>query len=122
MIDVSELLDDPDFLFPGGVLCVRRSYSVNTYGETVASEVPELIQAIVQPGSGDMLERLPEAARLKESIRIWTKEPLIVEAENQYADIIIYNDRRWLVQVVVDWTVGGQNYTKAVAIGERPAR
>lgn len=120
MIDVSELMDDPDFLSPYPIQLVRRANVANEHGEGVMTESATSIEGIIQPGSGDMMEKLPESARLQESIRIWTRATLTPQQEgvDGYGDLLVYRGKRWLVRVVDDFSTWGNGYTKAVAIFE----
>ncbi len=114
MIDISELMADPDFVSELPVSVIHRSSAVGEDGEGVLFEQPaKLITAIVQPGKASMLERMPEAARLLDSIMVWTVEPLQVESVSGYADVILYRGRRWLVQLLDDYATWG--YSRAVA-------
>lgn len=116
MIDVSELMDDPDFVSPDPVVLIRRKQAVNNFGEGELTETSTGIVGIVQAGAGDMLERLPDAAKLNETIRIWTRTVLQAEGEGDgYADLILWQGRRWQVMPRMYWGNWGNGYTKAIA-------
>ena len=68
LIDVSELLTDPDFT--NTVTLIRRASTVNTYGENVMTETQSTITAVVQGANTESLERVPEGARLSDLIEI----------------------------------------------------
>jgi hypothetical protein len=114
MINIAEMMADPDFLSELPVQVIHRGSAVNNHGEGVLFEAAaKTIPAIVQPASGNVLMRLPEAARLKQTIRVWCAEPLQVESVSGYADILLYKGRRWIVTVLDDYSTWG--YSRALA-------
>lgn len=115
MIDVSELMDDPDFVSPEPVQVERRAVVVNDFGETQFTPTTIDIVAIVQDGAGDMLDRLPEAAKLVESIRVWSRFTFEAESPGGYADVVLYNGKRYQVMPRNFWANWGQGYTRVLA-------
>lgn len=115
MIDVSELMGDPDFVSPDPVTIVRRSSTMNLQGENVLAEVIIPITAIIQAGAGDMLERLPDEAKLTRMIRIWTKSVLQAQSPGGYADQITWQGARWSLMPVQYWGNWGAGFTQALA-------
>ena len=61
LIDVSDLLRDPDFT--NVVTLIRRTSTINTHGEHEMTESPCNIVASVQGINTEDLVRLPEGAR-----------------------------------------------------------
>lgn len=118
MIDVSELMGDPDFLDPGPITVLRRTAVVNNFGENVLSEAVTPIQAIVQTGAGDMLESLPDAAKLSEAIRVWTAFTLEAQPAGGYSDVVTWRGQRWIVMARKDWSNWGLGHTQALCILE----
>jgi hypothetical protein len=114
MIDVSELMDDPDFLEPSPVVVIRRTEVVNGFGEGGLSESFTPISAIIQAGPGDMLASLPDAAKLSEAIRIWTRFALEVQPPGGYSDVVAWKGKRWVVAARKHWGNWGAGYTQAV--------
>lgn len=117
-VDVSELMDDPDFVSPDPVTLIRRSSVVNGFGENVLAETVTPITAIIQAGPGDMLERLPDEAKLTRMIRIWTRTVLQAESPGGYADMITWQGARWSLMPVQYWGNWGQGFTQALATYE----
>lgn len=115
MIDVSELMDDPDFVSPDPVQVERRAVAVNEHGETELTPTVLDITAIVQDGAGDMLERMPEAAKLVESIRVWSRFQFESESVGGYADVVLYRGKRYQVMPRNFWANWGNGYTRVLA-------
>lgn len=113
LIDVSELLTDPDFT--NTVTLIRRASTVNTYGENVMTETQSTITAVVQGAGTESLERVPEGARLSDLIDVYYKGQLTAESPSGYADIIVWQGKRYQVfEVVEDFMNFGAGFTKAV--------
>lgn len=113
LIDVSELLTDPDFT--NTVTLIRRASTVNTYGENVMTETQSTITAVVQGANTESLERVPEGVRLSDLIDVYYKGPLTAESPSGYADIIVWGGKRYQVfEVVEDFMNFGAGFTKAV--------
>lgn len=113
LIDVSELLTDPDFT--NTVTLIRRSSTVNTYGENTMIETSSSITAVVQGANTESLERVPEGARLSDLIDVYYKGQLTAESPSGYADIIVWQGKRYQVfEVVEDFMNYGAGFTKAV--------
>lgn len=113
LIDVSELLTDPDFT--NTVTLIRRASTVNTYGENVMTETQSMITAVVQGANTESLERVPEGARLSDLIDVYYKGQLTAESPSGYADIIVWGGKRYQVfEVVEDFMNFGAGFTKAV--------
>lgn len=113
LIDVSELLTDPDFT--NTVTLIRRASSVNSYGENVLTETSSSITAVVQGANTETLERVPEGARLSDLIDVYYKGVLHAESPSGYADVIVFGGKRYQVfQVIEDFMNFGAGFTKAV--------
>lgn len=113
LIDVSELLTDPDFT--NTVTLIRRASTVDTYGENVMTETQSTITAVVQGANTESLERVPEGARLSDLIDVYYKGQLTTESPSGYADIIVWGGKRYQVfEVVEDFMNFGAGFTKAV--------
>ena len=113
LIDVSELLTDPDFT--NSVTLIRRSSTVNSYGENVMTETSSTITAVVQGAGTESLERVPEGARLSDLIDVFYKGALHAESPGGYADVIVWSGKRYQVaEVVEDFLNYGAGFTKAI--------
>lgn len=113
LIDVSELLTDPDVT--NTVTLIRRASTVNTYGENVMTETQSTITAVVQGANTESLERVPEGARLSDLIDVYYEGQLTAGSPSGYADIIVWGGKRYQVfEVVEDFMNFGAGFTKAV--------
>lgn len=116
-IDVSELLDDPDFT--DSATLIRRAAAVNEYGETVLTETSTTIAAVIQDGDPEVLARLPDGARWSDYIRVYYRGVLAAESPDGYADIIVFNGRRFIVRTVDEsFSNWGAGFTMAHCVTE----
>jgi hypothetical protein len=117
LIDVSDLLRDPDFT--NVVTLIRRAVAVNEHGENVMTETPCYITAVVQGDNTETLEKLPDGARLSDAITVFYRGTLSAERPGGYADIIVWQGRRYQVrEVIEDFLNYGAGFTKAICILE----
>lgn len=117
LIDVSDLLRDPDFT--NVVTLIRRSVAINQHGENVITELPCLITAVVQGNNTETLEKLPEGARLSDAITVHYRGTLTAETPDGYADVIVWQGRRYQVRdVTEDYQNYGAGFTKAICVLE----
>jgi hypothetical protein len=120
-LDVSEALDCPEFQTEFKI--IRRTYDVSeASGETVLVESePEPATGVLQAAAGKDIERLPEALRSHDPIRIYFKGFLSPDDEGKYSDVILYDGIRFQVFSQDDWSNWGQGYVKIIAIMEKPS-
>lgn len=117
LLDVSGLLLDPDFT--NVVTLIKRAAAVNEHGETVLTETPCYITAVVQGDNTEVLERLPQGARLSDMITVYYRGQLQAESEGGYADIIVWGGKRYQVkEVSEDFMNYGAGFTKAFCMLE----
>lgn len=112
-IDVSDILADPDFL--DSLTLIRRSSSVNEYGEHVMTESSCFIRASVQSVGTEDLQRLPEGARLQDVITVYYRGELMPERKNGYADVLVWGGKRYQVAGIDENFINfGRGFTKAM--------
>jgi galactose-6-phosphate isomerase len=118
-LDVSFLLDDS--LFVDEFQLFKRQASVNQDGEGIMPDGKAVnCTGSVQPASQRDIERLPEALRNHEAIRIYTREVLSADEQGRYADVVVWRGSRWQVKAVDDWSNYGDGYVKAICLMEQP--
>lgn len=116
LIDVTELLNDPDFVDSLGH--IRRTQTVGTNGRASFTETDMgTILGSVQSGADGVLERVPDAARPSGWIRVYTTAQLVAHDEGAgvYGDVLVWSGRRWQVRTTDDWSNFGAGYVKAFA-------
>lgn len=110
-LDVSWLLDDPDFCASFSI--ERRAEAVDDKGrvETATELLPW--KGVIQAASPRELERLPEADRDRETITVYSREPLRPgrRPEGSAPDIILWCGQRYEVSSVEPWP----GYVRALA-------
>lgn len=116
MIDVSDLLLDPDFVEP--LVLVKRTSTVSQFGENQVSEVK--VQAIgsIQPLTGKDLERLPEALRQRNVRTFWMKTEVATDGEAKYLDLIEFQGKRYQVLSSKPWLNWGGGWNEVIAVEE----
>ena len=116
-IDVTELMNDPDFV--DSVSLIRRT-QVLSKGEntlTEAAAVPTTMS--VQPVTPRDMNLLPEGVKLSEAKLIFFKGTLNSFEADGYGDVIVHAGTRYTVQATDDYTEWGQGWQKGVAIREK---
>ena len=119
LIDVSDILNDPEFVQP--LTLIQRKENVDNYGKNTLSETPKCTHGCVQPISGKTLARIPEALRVANVQEFWIREKIITDARSKYPDVIVKNGIRYAVQVVFDWSDWGHGWNQGTCVQEVPA-
>ena len=76
MINIGELITDPDFAQPGGINIIRRKCEIVNH-RPVPTETVLNVPGIITIASDTSVEKLPEADRSTEDIHIFTHEQLL---------------------------------------------
>ena len=71
----------------------------------------------IQPANAETLERLPEGDRNGDAISIYTPTELTSGTDSVQADVVIYNNARYLVKTAWNW--GDYGFCHAVAFPMR---
>lgn len=111
-IDVSEVLEDPDFQDSFGVL--RSVENVDSHGRGVLTQARSIAIGVVQPASGRQMELTPEATRTSEMLEIWTQFGLQEATDQTQADIVVWHSKQYVVVRVDDFDNWGQGYVHVV--------
>lgn len=117
LIDVSELLEDPDFVDP--VTIVRTSAVVGVDGmpERIQTLIPDQLMS-VQPASGQTITAYPELTRSATVYEVWGKMRLYGPQEGTEPDRIIWRGRTLAVNKIDDYSHWGQGYYHCVCSEE----
>ena len=101
MMDISEILEDPDFQVELEI--ERRTETVDKAGRGQTQATRSAIIACIQPLTSDELERLPEADRNRESLAVWSRSMLCGTGPNHAPDLIIWQGKTYEVTGVEKW-------------------
>ena len=90
MLDLSFLMDDPDFCSS----CVLRSFRIkgNDHGRPIYEKTEKQIVAVIQPATAEDMQRLAETAGgvTTETLVIYTQEKLSTGTPENGADMIVF--------------------------------
>ena len=104
MIDLAELLHDPDFCES---FVIRRQKGQWKNGRYQVAPEDIKVTGIVEPTSGDDLEQLPEGDRVSGMMTFYTKEQVQLALDPQPADHIICRGKVYKAVQVLDWSKHG---------------
>lgn len=111
MLDVSDVLTDPDF---GDVLEVKRTVqTVTEKGRSDVSEQTISIIGVVTSDRGDILDRLPDMRRVAGTIIVHTQFKLIASDGDIDADTITWAGKDYTVTDVNDYSRYGAGFVCA---------
>lgn len=116
LLDVSDVLLDPDFL---DQLTVQRNLqSVNSFGVAVNTPLtaqPIPFWGVVTSDRGKRLDRGMDSERISQSIWVITKFRLSDgSGTGQTADIVTWNARQYVVTHIDDYSRYGQGFIQAI--------
>jgi len=112
-LDVSGVLDDPDFREEFTV--VRRHRTV-TDGLGAVTEGQMRFSGVIQPADDRTLERLNQGDWKNGGINVWSRERLLVNDSGHLPDEIIWEGDRYICVSDHDWSHYGQGYYGATAL------
>lgn len=114
MIDVSEVLSDPDLVEEIQIL--RRTCTL-TAGVPSYAEVPDTIYGSIQPAEGEILTILPEGTLLGDAIMIYTNADLRADGPGTVSDVVLDGGRRYAVHAIPE-SFRRYGYVGAVGVAE----
>lgn len=119
LVDVSDLVIDPDFT--NSFVLIKRASAINAYGEMNLIETPSNVFGVIQNINNETLKRFPEAAEFSDGIQVWYKGKLEAEAPNGYCDVVVWQGARFLVKIVTEQFMNwGAGWTSALCSKEVP--
>lgn len=115
MIDVSELMTDPDFARAFQVRRMTGSYANEGEWSETATTLNKT--GVIQPAtSEDAINFLPEGERQKNLIRIWCAEEIRMgDGDGKCSDEVIVDGQYYRVAFSKPW--GANGYWFAIAVG-----
>lgn len=113
LLDVSELLSDPDFA--DTITVTRRTETRGNDGLAVISnQTFQDIDAVVTPAKGTDLAQLPDLSRTEGVVLVYTTFRLTNGQASTKADIVTWNGATYIVLNVNDYSQFGDGYIKAL--------
>lgn len=112
LIDVSELLTDPDFV--DDITVLRSVRSVNDVGRAVDTPGAYYTYGCVQPAKEVQLLQIPDLERAGSYISVVTPFRLLALTETTAPDQVVWNGKYYQVSVVRDWTNYGEGFVEAI--------
>jgi hypothetical protein len=114
VIDVSEIVGDPDFVQP---ITLRRPTATMSGGVERTTHDDSTIQAVVQPADVHEISLLPEGARLGNIIAVYSTTEIRVSPQAQ--DIVIVDEMFYRAIKSEPW--GSSGYFVAFCEGYQPS-
>lgn len=111
LLDVSEILSDPDFMT--AMVCERNLQTVGTNGLATETTRNYKFTGVVTSDSGSILDRIDSGQRIKGSIVIHTRFVLTAGSGSEGSDVVQWNGRRYTVQNVNDYSQYGRGFVAA---------
>ena len=118
MINVSELITDPDFAQPNGIKIIRSTVETVNHRQ-VENPVEITLAGIITVANETSDELLDEADRSKEQIHIFTHERLKlvgvdkVDGKRYASDIVKFNGAKYIVRYCLDDSQYGSFFASA---------
>ncbi len=113
LLDVSEVLTDPDFA--DTIKVYRQAVTISDTGRSIRSESIFKTIAVVTPDQWSTLQRQAEGSNVSETITIITQFRLIPSMDGYDADEIVWNGKRYVVTAVGDCSRYGAGFVEASA-------
>lgn len=112
-LDVTDVLDDPDFR-TDGLIRIRMVETVNEHGRAVFSPEELLFSGVVtQMGASERTNRNEDTTFVSDSIAITTRTQLIGSNQTANADIVVYENTRYTVTNVRNNSNWGEGFYRA---------
>tara|TARA_R100000365_G_C2747006_1_gene76578 strand:+ start:1891 stop:2259 length:369 start_codon:yes stop_codon:yes gene_type:complete len=103
LLDVSEVLSDPDLIEPTGLVRIRRVQTVSAQGLASNTETPLAFSGVVTAGKGDSLRRTADGNNAQGNMTVTTTTDLRPEMPGQDADIVVWQGRRYIVESIAEY-------------------
>lgn len=112
LLDVTEILSDPDFVTTG-LICERPAQTIGSDGLAVNTLAQSTFVGVVTSADGDILDRMAVGERILGSITIHTRFILNDGSAGFSADIVTFAGRRYTVSNVNDYGHFGRGFVSA---------
>ena len=109
MIEISELLADPDFTAP---VTLYRSEGEWKNGKFISGETPVVVMGSVQPADDEDVVMTPQGDQIQCDMLLYTASPVYVTREKGVSDEMEWRGERYRIMGVEEWTNYGYNKAK----------
>ena len=113
LLDVSDVLDDPDFSTQ--ITVTSTAVTGMERGRETKTTTTATLRAVVQPTRSQDLQRLPDLALGTGAITIWARYPFASDTATTKADKVVWRGDTYTVMTVDDWGEYGTGYYQAIA-------
>jgi hypothetical protein len=117
LIDVSEIVSDPDFAQPFVIKRSNGSWQLGGWQDTITTVNSYGAQ---QPATAQDLKEIPEGDRILGSVKVWSTQPMYVTRrgtgpnDGGLSDIIVWQGEDYRIAGILPWNENG--YYKAIAV------
>jgi len=87
-------------------------------GRAVVEEISITVRGVIQPSSGEDLDRLDVGDRGNQTITVWTSTPLSTGTGEELPDEVEWRGTRYMVRQVKDWEDYGPGFYRAICIAQ----
>jgi hypothetical protein len=121
MINVRELITDPDFASSCTVIRTRGKWQRGRF--TITEQKNIIYRGAVQPARVKELEQMPEGDRRRGVMKFFCRPPMVLHITNDsqpdgddelISDEIMFNGARYRITQVADWSNNG--YIRAFGV------
>lgn len=114
LLDVSDVLLDPMFAEMFGLQVLRRSETINGFGESVVSAEELNPQGVVTAGSAKPFDRFADGQVMPNTITVHSYAfRMIGPAVGYQPDIIVWQGSQYVVTKSYDYSLFGAGFTAA---------
>lgn len=112
LLDIDEILSDPDFA--DDIVVTRSQRSVDQTGRTVDVPGTYFTYGNVQPAREIQLVQIPDNERVGSFISIVTPFRLFALTATTAPDQVTWNNLLYRVKIVRDWSAYGRGFVEAI--------
>ena len=123
MINVGELIGDPDFAWDSSIEVTRREQKVVNHKNVITERIFDIV-AIVTISDEAKDEMREYASQIEEAIYIFSSDPLYTTGKlPQYgdtylSDIVLWNGKKYVVMACKNWQKFGYCRSTAIQISQ----
>jgi hypothetical protein len=113
MIDVSDVVNDPDFATAFTIQRSAGSFVDGVWNPGTPTNVA--MWGSIQPASDKEVSALPEGDQISAAIKVYSTQPIYTTAANPagVSDIVVWNNEQYRVLKLLPWQ--GNGYYRAIA-------